>query len=298
MNILIVGSEGFIGRHLVSHFSKRDNQVFSADIVASANPKHFLLDATDPNFENLFSNQQFEVCINASGSAHVQFSFEHPEVDFALNVTNVQRMLEAIRRQQPSCRFMNFSSAAVYGNPESMPVKESSPLHPMSPYGWHKLMSEQLCHSYHETFAVPTLSLRIFSAYGQGLKKQLFWDLYHKAAAATNEVTLFGTGKESRDFIHISDLVIAIELLINKVEWKGQAINVATGIETTIEKAASCLVNLCFDNKKLCFNGQSKAGDPVNWCADISVLKAAGFKPGVSIDKGLEQYASWLKNLS
>jgi len=298
MKILVVGSEGFIGQHLVKHFSGRQYQISTADIVSSDRSQHVLLNSSDADFDAIFAQRNFDVCINASGSANVQFSFENPAIDFALNVSNVQKMLESIRQYQPSCRFMNFSSAAVYGNPATMPVHESNQPNPLSPYGWHKLMSEFLCRSYHDSFGIQTLSLRIFSAYGQGLKKQLFWDLYHKAVSSSNEVSLFGTGKESRDFIHVSDLMIAIELLLQQAGWKGQPINVASGIETSIEKAAAIFLRLCFGEKKICFNGKSKAGDPLNWRADISVLSQTGFKPAISIEDGLEQYATWIKKLS
>src|ERR1700741_3661408 len=110
MKILVVGSEGFIGQHLVKHFSGRQFQILTADIVSSEQSQHTMLDSTAADFDAIFAKSHFDLCINASGSANVQFSFENPAIDFALNVSNVQKMLEAIRQFQPSCRFMNFSS--------------------------------------------------------------------------------------------------------------------------------------------------------------------------------------------
>ena len=98
-----------------------------------------------------------------------------------LNVSNVFKQLDAIRKFQPGCKYINLSSAAVYGNPESLPISEDHHLDPISPYGNHKKMAEEVCADFYTNYRIPTCSLRIFSAYGAGLQKQLFWDLgYHK----------------------------------------------------------------------------------------------------------------------
>ena len=96
-----------------------------------------------------------------------------------------------------------------------MPIKESSPIRPLSPYGFHKAMAEKLCEEYYTFFGIATCSLRIFSAFGPGLRKQLLWDIYNKSKSL-NSIELFGTGNESCDYIYIDDIVRAIELVIRK----------------------------------------------------------------------------------
>ena len=93
----------------------------------------------------------------------------------------MQKILVAIRDRNSSCKFINFSSAAVYGNPKFLPITENSVCKPLFPYGFHKLQSELLLTEYYNFFGLKTCSLRVFSAYGPLLKKQLFWDLYQKA---------------------------------------------------------------------------------------------------------------------
>ena len=112
------------------------------------------------------------------------------------------------------------SSAAVYGSPSSLPITEQSDIKPISPYGWHKYLSEILCKKYFSLYKMQTISLRVFAVYGERLTKQLFWDIYEKIQKS-NDITLFGTGNESRDFINIKDLVLAIELVVEKGNFNG-----------------------------------------------------------------------------
>ena len=280
MKILIIGANGFIGSHCATYFAKK-NEIFTPEKTV--------------NFEDLFQMQKFDVCINASGSANVGFSFENPAKDFELNVANVQKILSAIRTYNPKCKFINFSSAAVYGNPISLPISENASLKPLSPYGFHKLQSEYLLTEYHKFFGLHTCSLRIFSAYGQGLKKQLFWDLYQKYLQNQQEIVIFGTGQESRDFIFIDDLIKAVEIILEKNNFEGQTINVASGNETTIKEVVNTFFGILDNKTQIVFSGKAKIGDPNNWCADIEQLKNLGFKPQFDLKTGLTHYIQWLK---
>lgn len=285
--ILIIGCNGFIGSACAEYFRVTGHEVYGADITPAKNIAFFLLDPKRPDFDALFRQFKPTVCINASGAAIVALSIERPEEDHRLNVENVQLMLEAITHNNPQIRFLNFSSAAVYGNPSSLPINENAGLKPLSPYGKHKLECEQLLSDY-TIRGLHTCSLRIFSAYGPGLRKQLFWDLFQKAKTGP-VINLFGTGDESRDFIFIEDLVRAVAVIAERGEFKGESINVASGTETTIRKAADIFLGLLGQGFVLQFSGEEKTGDPRNWKADISRLKSLGFSPTVSIREGLEK---------
>ncbi|MEZ4874058.1 MAG: NAD-dependent epimerase/dehydratase family protein [Flavobacteriaceae bacterium] len=291
MNILIIGSKGFIGSHCVQYFSQ-SAEVWECDVVTDyVNQRYFLIDATNANFEEVFQSQPFDVCINCSGAANVSDSIKNPQRDFMLNVTNVFKQLDAIRKYQPQCKYLNLSSAAVYGNPVQLPIDETHPLQPISPYGNHKKMAEEVCEDFYTHYQIPTCSLRIFSAYGPGLKKQLFWDLYQKSLA-NNNVTLYGTGKESRDFIYISDLVRAIDCVITKATFQNNIINVANGEEIRIERIAASFFK--DTQTSFVFGGESRQGDPINWVADISLLKALGYEGQVPLEEGIKHYWKWL----
>lgn len=220
MKILVIGSKGFIGSHCVDYFSKA-NEVWGCDVVLDYNtPNYISIDAVDSDFLGIFEQRQYDVCINCAGAANVPFSGETFN-DFKLNTLNVFKLLEAIRKHAPQCKFVTMSSAAVYGNPASLPIVEGQKLMPVSPYGYHKVMAEKICEEYSKYWDIKTCCLRIFSAYGPGLRKQLFWDLYHKIKEQ-DEPTLWGTGHESRDFIYISDIVRIIDLAITHSTFEGR----------------------------------------------------------------------------
>ena len=296
MTILIIGSKGFIGQHLKKYFISKQHQVWGADVVVeyAQAEQYFLVDASNADYHAIFQEQPFDICINCSGAASVPDSLLHPMRDFNLNTANVFKLLDAIRIYQPICRFINLSSAAVYGNPTVMPVKENSAVAPLSPYGFHKQASERICEEFFRFFGIATCSLRIFSAYGEGLKKQLFWDLFQKTKSAS-PVTLFGTGNESRDFIYIHDLVHAIGLVAAHAKFEGQAINIANGAEVFIGDCVKIFYSFFDKPVEYDFMGQTRAGDPNNWLADISALQQLGYQQQYHLADGLKKYYEWIK---
>lgn len=294
MKVLIIGSKGFIGSHCVKYFASK-YEVWSCDIVVDYDESNYiLLDPVNENFEKVFTLQDFDLCINCSGAASVSDSYKNPQRDFTLNTYNVFKQLEGIRKYNKNCKYINLSSAAVYGNPISLPVKESQACNPISPYGLHKKMAEEICIEFNKIFGLPTCSLRIFSAYGPRLKKQLFWDLYRKSRN-TDKVELFGTGKESRDFIYISDLVKAIEIVALNASFNGEAINIANGIEIKIEEVVRVFYQNFPDSINYEFIGENRKGDPINWVADIQTLEKFGYKQEITLKAGLQNYYQWIK---
>jgi dTDP-glucose 4,6-dehydratase/UDP-glucose 4-epimerase len=286
MKILIIGSKGFIGSNLVNYFSKRC-EVWEMDIVLDYNNPHFIV------FEDT-KKHKFDFCINCSGAANVIFSSQNPYNDFNLNAFNVFKFLENIRLYNPDCKFINMSSAAVYGNPTELPIRENARLAPISPYGYHKLYSEQICEEFNRFWGIKTVSLRIFSAYGNGLRKQLFWDLFQKF---TKEpfIELWGTGEESRDFIHIDDIAQIVELAMQNSTFNAQVVNVANGEQVKISYVAKIFYELLKIDKPYKFINNAVNGYPINWEADISLIKNWGYKKNTSLEQNLKQYIEWVK---
>ncbi|GHV32185.1 UDP-glucose 4-epimerase [Spirochaetia bacterium] len=294
MNLLIIGSTGFIGSHLFSRLSTKYN-CYGADIINKENVNnYFLLKRDDVDYDNLFKNNHFDVCINASGAASVSESFLKPDYDMKLNVMNVEKILECIRKYQRNCHFITLSSAAVYGNPVRIPIKESDSLFPISPYGLHKMFSEEICKLYTNLFDIKTTCVRIFSAYGDGLKKQLLWDVLNKFLYE-DEIEIYGSGNESRDFIHINDIVEAIALIINNVHSGFNIFNIANGEEIAVKYIVSSIKECLNSDRKIIFNNKNRAGDPLNWQADISKIRDLGYRKTVTIEQGIISYVSWAK---
>lgn len=295
MNILVIGSKGFIGSHVVNYYRGAGHRVLQADIVMDYSTVDYtILDPVDNDFVALFKGRDIDVCVNCSGAANVSFSIENPLHDYQLNTVNVFRLLNAIRLNAPRVKFVNLSSAAVYGNPESLPVVETARMSPMSPYGCHKLQAETICREFYDCFGVKSASLRIFSAYGPGLRKQLLWDFYQKFSAQ-NQVELWGTGGETRDFIFIDDLVQAIDCVVKNSDFAADVVNIANGNEISIEQIANIFIGTLGQDVKVKFNGLTRAGDPLNWRADIKRLDSYGYRPITTIEIGIKQYVKWIK---
>lgn len=293
MKLIIIGSQGFIGSHAFTYFSATE-EVWGADIIDPAEQKNFiLLNKTHTDFTEIFKGRSFDVCINASGNGDVSKSLKDPLYDYELNVFNTVKILESMRLYSPSCRFINFSSAAVYGNPSTLPIDETSALNPISPYGWHKLYTENICREYFNLFGIGSVSLRVFSVYGEFLRKQLFWDIYQKTLRS-RQIELFGTGDETRDFIYINDLLKALSCIIKNERFEAQPINIASGAEISIKQASSLFCQGLGNDIKIAFNNISKPGDPLRWRADITLLKQLGFSAETEFEQGIKNVARWI----
>ena len=298
MRILILGSEGFIGGHCVSHFMNGKHDVAGADLYEqpSRDYSYQKISRLSAELDELLERQQFDAIINAAGSGNVPYSMTHPVLDFEANCLDTIRLLDAIRRHQPNCKYLHVSSAALYGNPSRLPVAEEDNALPLSPYGWHKLMAEQLCKEYSNLFGLRTVIARPFSVYGPGLKKQMFWDLYQKTKAGRS-IELIGTGKESRDYIHVRDLVRAFESILENSAMDADIYNIASGEEITIEKVVAIFFDALNIRNGYAFNGQVRKGDPLNWRADVGKLKSLGFTCDIQLKQGLQELGTWLKSI-
>lgn len=283
MKVLILGTRGFIGSNLVNLFQQQGHQ------IKTLRREEFM------NNQNLrMSLENSDVVINCIGSANVGFSYTNTSEDFESNVGVVRQVLEIlVQRNLNNVRFINLSSAAVYGNPNKLPIKETDQVQPISPYGFHKHMAELLLKEYSHCFGLKTLSLRIFSAYGNGQRKLLLWDLHQKILNSNGEIILFGTGNESRDFIHIEDIYQQFILAIENSRFEGESVNMANGEEVSIKDIVEIYKKHYPKSFIYQFNGENRPGDPLNWCADISIMKNWGYRNEIGIEQGVENYIKW-----
>ena len=273
-------------------------QIVGMDVIAPENARigtqcrYIQLALPSPELAGILKDVQPDACVHCAGRASVGLSIEDPAADFRGNTLLTFELLDALRRSAPKCRFLLLSSAAVYGNPQSLPIREDQPLAPLSPYGFHKRQAELLVQEFADVYGQPGLSARIFSAYGPGLRRQVIWDICERILT-TGTLTLGGTGGETRDFIHAADIAAALAVLSERAPARGEVYNVATGRETSISELAALIGASLRQKVAATFDGRSRPGDPRNWRADISKLKALGFEPALSLEDGLAQFAQW-----
>ena len=296
-NILITGALGFIGRKVFEFFLNLGNNVCGWDIKEGMirDQRVYKVDMRKSEEISLYLDKfRPDIIIHCAGSADVPMSIKYPDIDFNGNVAVTHNLLFALAKNGIfSAKFIFLSSAAVYGTPKRLPVHEDDELNPLSPYAVHKVLCENLCKYFSRNFKMDVKILRIFSAYGSGLKKQIFWDMYNRYLS-TGSLLMFGTGNESRDYIHINDLLMSI-YLISKNDSPYDIFNIANGTEITIKTAVDTFVNV-FDIPKdsVKFNGIIREGEPLNWKADITRIKELGYKRSVDLRNGLEEYKNWI----
>lgn len=293
-NVLVTGAAGFIGSKLVSLFKKNGYTVFGWDRTNAEN-----IDTIDMLDETAIITTLKEIrpniIVHCAGSADVGRSVQYPETDYTGNVTITHNLLFALHKlHMNNTRMVFLSSAGVYGNPVALPITEDMPVNPLSPYALHKVMCEDMCHYFKNNYGMDIKIARIFSAYGAGLRKQIFWDM-HLKAAKTGQLEMFGTGDESRDYIHVNDVVQSLYLLATE-NSDFVIFNVANGEEITIRQATEYFAECAGISKdKISFNGFAREGDPINWRADNSRIKEIGYKKSVEMLVGLQDYVNWVK---
>jgi UDP-glucose 4-epimerase len=302
--ILITGASGFLGTYLADAASKEGYRLIGIDLRAPLRPHLWAGFATssleNADLEQLLKGHTLAAVCHLAGGASVASSVNDPYGDFSSLLPGTARIALYLIKQQPQAQVFFFSSAAVYGNPNELPITEQTPLQPISPYGIHKSLAESLLANYSRALGLKATIFRIFSVYGPGLGKQLIYDVSMRAirAAAIGQSTicLFGTGLESRDFLYVEDVCQAVLTVLAHPSNENLALyNLGSGVESTVAEVANCLVKHLNINVAITFDGQVPKGDPLNWRADISKLSKLGFAPKFTINDGLKQVAEWAK---
>jgi len=231
-----------------------------------------------------------------AGGSSVGASFQNPKEDFSRTVETTARLLEWVRLNAATSRVVAVSSAAVYGAKHAGKITEDTPVSPYSPYGFHKAMMESLCKSYSESYGLQVAVVRLFSAYGPGLEKQLIWDICCKLASDdTDLIRLGGTGNELRDWIHVSDAAKLLWHARGECSADCRVVNGGTGIGVRISDVASLVSRAWGGTPAIEYSGVARKGDPLSLVADISNACQLGFRPKVKLEDGITETVNWFK---
>lgn len=298
--MVITGVNGFIGRNAEEYF-RGTYEITGMDLADKYCGENEALTyyqcnmaAEGAELAAIFADMQPDIIIHCAGCANVGASVMDPLSDLHGNLNSLYHLLLALQPLEKRPKIIFMSSAAVYGNPKRLPVRETDDLAPISPYGIHKLMCEELCLYFNRVHGYHTRIVRIFSAYGNGLRKQLMWDTYQKYSS-NGKIKLFGTGNETRDFIHITDIMQAVRLILS-YQGPEEIFNVANGEEVSIREVADTYAKKLGEPADIVsFNGETKVGDPQNWRADIGLLKKTGYEKRMVFEDGVSAYVDWVK---
>jgi UDP-glucose 4-epimerase len=304
-HVLITGCRGFIGRHLAKWLSDSGDHVVG--IGYGTWPQHEReswgvrdwcdADVTRASLEQLSTRHaRFDAVFHLAGGSAVAPSIAMPAEDFRRSVGSTLEVLEWCRVQQQRPSVVLASTAAVYGDGYRRPVRVGDPVHPKSPYGCHKWMSEQLARSYAENFAVPAAIVRLFSVYGPGLRKQMLWDACRRLHGTAGPLSLAGTGQECRDWLHVSDAVRILRRAAGDASPQCPVVHGATGVPVTVREVVDALHEAFGRTGPGVFTGVVRAGDVQYGVSSADEVRDFGpFRPW---RQGLAEYVEWFRRES
>lgn len=296
--ILITGAKGFIGSHLAQSFKQHGYQTFGIGHGSMSIEEYQSIgldywNQSDITIESLKKlNQKFDVIIHCGGSGSVGFSVNHPYEDFKKTVDGTLEVLEYIRLYNSEAHLIYPSSPAVQGEHPDTPIKEDYVGKPASPYGYHKKIAEDLCQSYSKKFDLKVSVIRLFSVYGNGLKKQLLWDACHKIIHSEESAEFWGTGEETRDFIHVNDVSQLIEKVI-LIADRFIILNGGSGERVTVKELILIIANLLKKNININFDGRENIGNPKHYWADTQKINTIEYYPKIKLENGVKEYIKW-----
>lgn len=293
--VLITGGAGFIGSHLAAALVG-DNEVRVLDDL-SGGAREFVPDGAELYEGDVRDPQAVaeamrgaDLVFHEAALVSVEESVTDPERSHQTNATAALTVLEQAREED--ARVVLASSAAIYGHPESVPVEEGDPKTPSSPYGIDKLSLDHYARAYHDLYGLETVPLRYFNVYGprQNPEYSAVVSVFFRQARDGGPVTVEGDGEQTRDFVHVSDVVRA-NLRAATTDNIGEPFNVATGRSVTVRELAETIVDVTGSDADIT-HVEERPGDIRHSEADISkAQEGLGYEPTVSLEEGLRELA-------
>ena len=304
MTVWITGAGGFMGRYLARELANAGHAVHGIGHGALTDSEKQCLglrtwlngEIDDASLNALAVHGLPSRVFHLAGGSSVGLSIMQPLEDFSRNVASTARLLEWLRVSSPESLIVAVSSAAVYGADHHGPISERAAPAPMSPYGAHKLMMEQLCQSYAMTFGMRTLVARLFSVYGPELRKQLLWDVCSKLQQDGQTLVLGGTGAETRDWTDVRDIARLLTTIAKPPQpEKFRIINGGSGRGTSVAEIAGMLVRNWGNDVAVRYSGVVRPGDPPSLLADDTLLHRLWFNWQITPESGIADYMKWFK---
>lgn len=310
MRALVTGVAGFIGSHLGERLVEEGHQVRGVDsftpyydrlrkaanLAKLTDRRDFELVEADLRVRDLAPMvADVDVVFHLAAQPGVRGSWaENFAVYNEHNVLATQRLLEATRGTAVR-RFVYASGSSVYGNASSPPWRESDLPRPHSPYGATKLASEHLCGLYGDVFEVPTVSLRYFTVYGPRQRPDMAIQRFFQAGLDGQPLTVYGWGRQVRDFTHVDDVVSATMAAATADVARGEVLNIGGGSLTTVGEVVELVSDL--------LNGQVRVlqqpGQPGDVERDEGSFERAhellGWTPAIGLPEGLATQAAWAR---
>jgi nucleoside-diphosphate-sugar epimerase len=313
MHALVTGAAGFIGSHLTKRLRNEGYDVIgvdsftdyydialkraNAEAAIRAGVKFIEEDLNVVDLESMLDG--VDVIFHLAGQPGVRSSWG---TDFSTytycNIETTQRLLEASRGSRTLQRLVYASSSSVYGNAQRYPTSENDRPQPVSPYGVTKLAAEHLCSLYATSFEVPTVSLRYFTVYGPGQRPDMAFTRFAIAAVRGDEITVYGSGEQTRDYTYVDDVVNANLLAATRDISPGTVLNVAGGSHTSVNEVLQIFEELA-GSKFSVTRVKAVAGDVLRTGGDTAAIRSVlGWRPTMSLREGIALQFGWAAELA
>jgi UDP-glucose 4-epimerase len=303
---LVTGGAGFIGSHLANKLIQLGCQVTVIDNLSFGLKRNVNKQANFIRMDICNAAELKEVIsrINPKLIFHLAadattketaMGWYDPISDSRINTMGTLNLLMAVADLGIDSHIIYASSAAVYGEPDYIPIDENHPTNPVSPYGVSKLASEKYALAFFREQGVKSTILRIFNTYGPRQPRYVMFDLIKKLIENPDKLEVIGTGQQVRDYCHVSDTVNAF-ILASREASKGEVLNIAGGHPISIRELAEMIVNIYRPGGKtaISYTGKSWKGDINRLIADTTKIKERlGFKPAISLETGVSELVEW-----
>lgn len=304
MKCLVTGGAGFIGSNLVKELLNEGHEVTVLDNFLSGYRSNVAALSAAEMIEGDVRDEQIvskavrgkEVVFHLAASVGNKRSIDNPILDADINVMGTLRVLEASRKAGVR-KIVASSSAGIFGELKTLPIKEDHPIDPDSPYGSSKLCEEKECLAYAKIFKIEAVCLRYFNVYGPNQRFDAYGNvipIFAFKMLRGEPVTIYGDGEQTRDFVNVRDVVQA-NIRSAKTTGLSGAFNIGSGTRITINKLIEMLRDASGIDPKVS-HGAPRPGDVRHSLADISAARAGfGFAPSCGLDEGLKEYMAWAK---
>ena len=303
--VIVTGGAGFIGSHLVEALVKQGCRVTVIDDFSTGKPDNIKSITKDielikgsvtdlPLLQKAFKSADF--VFHLAAIASVPQSVANPAASHAVNNTGTLNALQAAAQNKVK-KFVFMSSAAIYGDTPTMPIKEDMDPRPKSPYAVDKLSAEYYCRVFQDIYALPGISLRCFNVYGPRQDPNVEYaaaiPLFIRLALAGKPIVIYGDGQQTRDYVYVKD-VVAANILAARSSVTG-IFNISSGVSITINELTALIIKLTGNKSKIIYE-KPRPGDIVHSLADITKATAFGYRPAYAMEAGLAETIKYHKD--
>lgn len=295
MRVLVTGSAGFVGRHIIRKLAERGHSAFGIDIREADAAKR--VDVRHGRaLDEAFGRIGPECVVHLAAFISPPESMAKPLKYIGNNTVGTVNALESSRKFGIR-KIVYFSSAAVYGEPSEYPLRESSPVGPVNPYGASKLMSEKAVEGYSSSYGLSYIIFRPSNIYGIGQNPEYagVMHAFASAIAGGKNPVIFGDGNQTRDFIHVNDVAEAVVSALEG-EARNLVMNLSSGKSTTVNFLAEMFKRAYGKDINFIY-GPPREGDIYR--SELSnelIIRALKWSPQVNLQDGLREIIGWYLN--